>query len=278
MQILYNVLPTQAEAIWPEQWSMIRMDDYPTIKHQYTISTYGRVFNYVDNKFVAPRALQSENKYLNVSIRLREGGMRTFDIHRLMLITFMPNDLSYYKGLVCNHKDGIKCHNWLWNLEWMTTRENTIHAINNGLIPMGAERNNGIASEELIRKICQMIQDGYTNRQIMEAIDPSTVNCDLSRLIRNIKDGHCHSNISKEYDFSNAYSIYNERRFTPEQIETICSLFEKNGRDYKSKAICYDLGIDIDSMDRLAKCRYYAAINGLRTKNNFQEICAKYDY
>lgn len=275
--ILYNVLPDINEALEPERWEFIKIDDHPEILHQYTISTYGRVYNYYDNKFVAPRVLESTNKYLNVSVRLQNGGMKTLDIHRLMLITFLPN--VFYRSLVCNHKDGIKCHNWIWNLEWTTNKENTIHAINNGLISMGSNRANGIVDDAYVRKICQMIQDGYSNQDIVAACSPPPVDCNVSRLIQNIKNGHCHSNISKEYDFSNAYNVnINDRRFTKNQIEEICRMFEIYGKDLDTKCICKNLGIDLDLLDKKMKSRYFAAVSSIRQKKTFQDICCKYNY
>ena len=197
---LYNVLPTQEEALEPELWEFIHTYDYPQILHSYTISTYGRVYNIYENKYVAPRVLTSENKYLNVSIKMLEGGMRTFDIHRLMLRTFIPND--NFNNLVCNHKDGVKCHNWIWNLEWTTTRGNTIHAIDNGLIPTGTNRANGKVPEEFIHEICKLLEAGYSTLEIRGMLKPP-VECNMRRLVQNIKNGHCHSIISRNYDFSN---------------------------------------------------------------------------
>lgn len=50
-------------------------------------------------------------------------------VHRVVLSTFNPNDGK----LDVNHKDGVKAHNNLENLEWVTKSENTIHAHTTGL-------------------------------------------------------------------------------------------------------------------------------------------------
>ena len=178
------------------------MEHYPDIIHDYTISTYGRVYRISDDTIIAPRTLISDNRYLNVSIRMQKGGCRTFDIHKLMLITF--SSIFDYKNLVSNHKDGIKCHNWIWNLEWMTVQQNSIHAFDSGLVSLGDRRMNGKASDELIHNICRLIQDGYSPKEIQTMVKTS-IQCDLRRLITNIKNGHCHTNISKYYNFGNAW-------------------------------------------------------------------------
>ena len=271
---LYNVFPEQQ--LYPEQWQMIRMHEYPQIMNSYTISTYGRVYDCCRNRIIAPISPMNRNKYINATLRLLDGGKRTFDIHRLMLITFCPTE--FYKELVCNHIDGIKCHNWIWNLEWTTTAGNANHAIENGLIRMGADRANGIAPDSLIREVCQMIQDGYSTYDIINTIKPP-VDIDMSKLVNNIKNGHCHTNISKQYDFSNAWDVnYDNRRFTIEQVNIICGLFQTYGADISSKYICGVLGIDYKALPAYMRKRYTVAISSIRKKKIYKEICNNYNY
>lgn len=52
------------------------------------------------------------------------------NVHRIIAKAFIPNT----KGLrEVNHKDGNKLNNVVSNLEWVTTRENQIHARDYGL-------------------------------------------------------------------------------------------------------------------------------------------------
>lgn len=55
---------------------------------------------------------------------------KTFIVHRIIAETFIDNLLN--KSEV-NHKDGIKTNNNISNLEWVTSSENQIHSIKNGL-------------------------------------------------------------------------------------------------------------------------------------------------
>lgn len=58
------------------------------------------------------------------------GKKQYHNVHRIIAKAFIPNP----KGLrEVNHKDGNKLNNAVSNLEWVTTRENQIHARDYGL-------------------------------------------------------------------------------------------------------------------------------------------------
>ena len=66
--------------------------------------------------------------YYNVKLYIN-GKQYTRTIHRLLMITFYPENI---KDTV-NHIDGNKKNNNINNLEWCTYSENTIHALDTGL-------------------------------------------------------------------------------------------------------------------------------------------------
>lgn len=71
-------------------------------------------------------------------------------IHRLVARFFVPNPEN--KPCV-NHKDGDKHNNNVENLEWVTHKENTRHAIDNGL-NVFFKKNNG-ANLKYSNSVCE---------------------------------------------------------------------------------------------------------------------------
>jgi len=73
--------------------------------------------------------------YQVVNIRIMNKGIVHRDyVHRLICRCF---DSSYSKDLVINHINGIKNDNRLCNLECITRKQNTQHAIKSGLLVFG---------------------------------------------------------------------------------------------------------------------------------------------
>lgn len=81
------------------------------------------------NKDVIVKLFTSCHGYLKCTISKRQK-RNNIEIHRLVATHFVVNINN--KPCV-NHKDGNKQNNVFTNLEWVTTRENNIHAIRSGL-------------------------------------------------------------------------------------------------------------------------------------------------
>lgn len=106
-----------------EKWSYIILNNkvYP-----YLISNFGRVMLSKNNKIAKPSLDQRGYPQIVLS---KNGQRVSRRIHRLVAETFLRDN----KKREVNHIDGNKLNNSVFNLEWVTSKENVSHAIKNGL-------------------------------------------------------------------------------------------------------------------------------------------------
>lgn len=150
-----------------EIWTDITQAIVPEVQPWYLVSTYGRIYSKVSNCILRTGIINSG--YERAQLRSINNDKVDCLMHRLVLESFNP--VYNMKELQVNHKDTIKTHNWLDNLEWTTNSENMIHAYKNNLYKVGSENNlGGVYSEEQVHKICKGIIDGLSPKQICEDI------------------------------------------------------------------------------------------------------------
>lgn len=98
---------------------------------KYIVTSTGKVFNNYTGMQMKPRLIHG---YPHVGLRVFDGNTSTqklFKIHRLVAEYFIPNPNNYP---IVNHKDGNKENADVSNLEWCTHKQNSIHAIQTGLV------------------------------------------------------------------------------------------------------------------------------------------------
>lgn len=95
----------------------------------YVVSTAGRVLSYKRGGWRELQPYIGKNGYKYLNLR-KDGHTVRKNIHRIVAETFIDNPES--KPAV-NHIDGNKLNNNVENLEWVTYRENSRHAIEHGL-------------------------------------------------------------------------------------------------------------------------------------------------
>jgi hypothetical protein len=121
-------------------------EDIPNYEGYYQVSNLSRVKSlerWIDNgkwggylhKERILRTHKNQNGYYTVTFQV-DNINKQFSVHRLVLITFVPNPLNKPCG---NHKDGVKTNNFVDNLEWVTYKENSVHSTKTGL--QGKPRN-----------------------------------------------------------------------------------------------------------------------------------------
>lgn len=133
----------------------------------YWIDTNGKVYN-IDNICLKP--FISNSGYYRLNLVLKNGKQKKFSVHRLVAFVFIKNDDPIRKKQV-NHKDGDKLNNKVENLEWVSQSENVRHAYNTNLCKAKGSNshfaNPDIYSDEIIHKICKLLEDHYMISEII---------------------------------------------------------------------------------------------------------------
>mgnify|MGYP000235826318 CR=1 FL=1 len=100
----------------------VPIEDFP----QYSISNMGRVKNNVNNK-IRKQYIPEGESYPQINLYNKETKERkTFRVHRLVALHFIPNGNPLKKTTV-NHKNFKKTDNRVFNLEWNTPQANINH-------------------------------------------------------------------------------------------------------------------------------------------------------
>ena len=168
--------------------------DIPDYEGSYQVSDIGRVRS-VDRviTFKNGGKRKHEGKVLKPCVNssgyeqlglYNDTGRNNKTIHRLVLETFKPH--VNMVDLQVNHIDGNKLNNHLTNLEWVTGRDNTLHAYDLGLINRKGERNpSAILSNADVLEILQRLDNGELQRDV--GIDYGVDRTTISKINRGIR-------------------------------------------------------------------------------------------
>ena len=81
-------------------------------------------------------------------------------VHRLVASAFIKNPTGY----VVNHLDGDPSNNRVSNLEVVTQKENHLHALANGLAPLGEKHGRAVHDDSLLLTALREILSGSSVR------------------------------------------------------------------------------------------------------------------
>lgn len=117
----------------------------------YTIDTEGNVFSKRKNKYLK----QTINKYGYCKVTLQKDKYRkTYSVHRLVAQTFIKNINNYP---CVNHIDSNKTNNNIYNLEWVTHKQNMEHAVTHHRFDNMAKINR----EKMKNNKVYLLSNGY---------------------------------------------------------------------------------------------------------------------
>lgn len=117
------------------------MKDVKGYEGLYAVTSCGRVWSYKSKKFLKPHLDKHGYQVITLS---SNGKLKSYFIHRLVAIAYIPNP----DGLPqINHKDEVKTHNYVNNLEWCDSKYNNNYGKHNER--MGDAHGRAVVCEEL---------------------------------------------------------------------------------------------------------------------------------
>ena len=143
----------------------------------FEVSSCGN-FRNCRNKKLLKQYLHCNGYYLiGTKIGGRKGKNKTFKVHREVAKSFVENP---QQKPVVNHIDGIKINNCKENLEWVTYKENSVHAARLGLLRQPDQKDNQkLNSQEVdwVLKNCRPKSYQFGLRAIARkySVDKSTI-------------------------------------------------------------------------------------------------------
>lgn len=191
--------------------------DIPGYEGLYYARTDGKIFSYpaawTNARYIkGERPVSIANGYGYVKLH---GNNQS--IHRLVAMTFVLNPFN--KPCV-NHLDGDKSNNNYWNLAWVTYQENTIHAIDTGLI-------KSVGSTHYLAKLTEV-----QVIEIMESPEPCGVLAKrygvLSSRISSIKYGSSWKRLRKGINIKLNEKPFPSAKLTEEQVVEILESPERD--------------------------------------------------
>lgn len=265
---------------YPEEYRIITMP--PIKQNMYAISNYGNVMNIKTGKLLSKVLTVG---YPSTALQNEDNSRSIYYNHILVGYHFIPktqDDIINNRNMI-NHKNLIKTQNYVHNLEWVNYIENNIHAkeyndlklnttVVKRLVPgtwgdsktLGSRNGMARLNENQVNKICKMLEDGYSYKEICNIMDLGGGQNDTF-LISSIATGKRWKHISKNYNIPKPRSITNFSDY----IIPVCELIEKG---HSTTDIISILNMD----DTNSKSRSF--INRLKRKEIYTDISKNYNF
>ena len=147
---------------------------------EYFVDTFGNVYR--NDKIVKPKK-SLRQPYYQIDL-WKKNKYKTKYIHRMVAEVYIPNPNN--KPFV-NHINGNKTDNSVENLEWVSPKENTNHAIEKGLMDFNGEKNpqSKLTKEQVMNIRKEYVRNSRTNGSIALS---KKYNVSFQQIIRIIND------------------------------------------------------------------------------------------
>ena len=178
-----------------EKFKQLKLDNEYT---PYIISNFGRIFNskFGKSEKFNVRELRCNSNgtgYVKITLHYNNKPYNIW-IHRAVAQSFLKRNKN---DTDVNHLDGNKTHNYTWNLEWCTRKENMEHAGRNNLIHRAyGEACNHKYSEKCIIRVCDHIMNNKSPKWIVNE-------CHITKsMFNSVLHYRKWKHVTKNYDFS----------------------------------------------------------------------------
>ncbi len=137
---------------------------------KYSITQFGNIYSTKRGRIKRLKPQINKYGYYKIGLYNDNKKYKTYTVHRLVAIYWIQNPENKPE---VNHIDCDKSNNYIGNIEWATSSENSIHALMNGLYT----RNHYKLGIEKVREIKYLISIGLRNQDLAETynVDPSTI-------------------------------------------------------------------------------------------------------
>lgn len=140
------------------------------------VSTLGNIKNHATGNILKQRTNKSGYKVCSIRVN---GTTSNYLVSRLVAQAFFNYCGNEYEA---NHLNGDKSNNSVYNLNWLTRKENLNHARTSGLFKKrtGEDNNNHKYSSQLLKEIAEFKKLGYTYKELGDAYKiPLTYICTM---------------------------------------------------------------------------------------------------
>lgn len=142
-----------------EEWKFLTYFKFKP--NRYLISSWGRVYDTKQSRYLTVHKCDRGYSRVDIEVANKQKYVqRTLAerIHRLVALTFFPNDINQ----TVNHKDLNKQNNTTNNLEWLSFKDNMIHAAANKAM----RKPNKRLSPDEVRIIREKSKQGEKHRDL----------------------------------------------------------------------------------------------------------------